>query len=94
MEYHDNQKISLGDIVELDMPEGTERAKVVMLGSNYEHLELSESFEKWVKKDKILETDSIVIEWIGKNPLAHDDPNSQGRQTVGLSPMFGALCVN
>jgi len=75
MEYHDNQKISLGDIFELDMSDGRERAKVVMLGSNYQHLELSESFETWVKKDKILDTDSIVLEWIGKNPLAHDNPN-------------------
>jgi len=75
MEYFDNQEIILGDIVTLDMPEGREQAKVVMLGSNYEHLEIENSFETWVKKDKVLNSDSIVIEWIGANPLAHDDPN-------------------
>jgi len=45
MEYRDSQKIILGDVVEIDMPEGKEQAKVVMLGSNYSHLKLEESFE-------------------------------------------------
>lgn len=75
MEYHDRQEIKLGDIVELDMPEGRERAKVVMLGSTYQHLPLEASFESWVKKERILGIESIVVEWIGRNPLAHNDPS-------------------
>ncbi|WP_444924741.1 hypothetical protein ACJJH9_06940 [Microbulbifer sp. DLAB2-AF] len=75
MEYHDNQDVRLGGIVELGMPDGREKARVVMLGDDYKHLELEASFESWVKKDKILKSDSIVIEWLGKNPLAHSDPN-------------------
>ncbi|WP_444904430.1 hypothetical protein ACJJIU_05655 [Microbulbifer sp. CnH-101-E] len=75
MEYHDNQNVRLGGIVELDMPDGREKARVVMLGDTYKHLEFEASFESWVKKDKILKSDSIVIEWLGKNPLGHSDPN-------------------
>lgn len=73
MEYRDHQEIHLGDIIEINMPQGRERAKVVMLGENYKHLPLEPSFVSWVKEEQILAIDSIVIEWIGKNP--HDDPN-------------------
>jgi len=75
VQYFDNREIELGDIVELDMPGGRERARVVMLGCTYEHLELKGSFESWVKGEKILQESAIVIEWIGENPLAHNDPS-------------------
>tara|TARA_Y100000589_G_scaffold158058_1_gene150497 strand:+ start:1831 stop:2142 length:312 start_codon:yes stop_codon:yes gene_type:complete len=75
MKYADNQTIELGDIVELDMPKGRERARVVMLGDTYKHLMLDSSFETWVKNEKILKADSIVVEWIDKNPLEHSDHN-------------------
>lgn len=74
MEYSDDRKILLGDIVEISMPEGTEIARVVMLGESYERLELEETFISWVIKDQILEKDSIVVEWINNNPLAHNNP--------------------
>lgn len=73
MEYSDNRKILLGDLVEISIPEGTEIARVVMLGESYERLELEETFISWVIKDQILEKDSIVVEWINNNPLAHNN---------------------
>ncbi|WIO73519.1 hypothetical protein QP938_09425 [Porticoccaceae bacterium LTM1] len=75
MDYRDHKKIQLGDIVELEMPDGQERARVVMLGDTYKHLQLEASFESWVKESRLLESDSIVVEWLGKNPLAHNDPD-------------------
>ncbi|WP_185234334.1 hypothetical protein [Teredinibacter franksiae] len=74
MEYRDEQEIALGDIVELDMPNGRSQGRVVMLGENYEYLELESTFETWVKSENILDADSVVIEWINENPLEHDDP--------------------
>jgi hypothetical protein len=56
------------------MPEGLELAIVVMLGKNYQHLALVQCFKEWVFKEQILETDSIVVEWGGKNPLEHNNP--------------------
>ncbi|MCU7942770.1 MAG: hypothetical protein KZQ87_08840 [Candidatus Thiodiazotropha sp. (ex Cardiolucina cf. quadrata)] len=75
MEYANGKEIILGDIIEISMPEGMEVARVVMLGESYERLELEKSFEEWVLKDSILDNDSIVVEWVGRNPLEHNDPN-------------------
>ncbi len=74
MNYTDGKEVQLGDLIEIDMPEGLELARVVMLGENYQHLELEQSFKEWVLKEQILETNSIVIEWVGKNPLEHNNP--------------------
>ncbi len=74
MKYYDRSEIKLGDIVTVPVPEGSEKARVVMLGDTYEHLDIDEGFLVWVKKDKILEETSVVVEWIDSNPFAHDEP--------------------
>ncbi|MCG7947146.1 MAG: hypothetical protein N0C84_12465 [Candidatus Thiodiazotropha taylori] len=74
MNYTDGKEVQLGDLIEIDMPKGLKLARVVMLGENYQHLELGQSFKEWVLKEQILETNSIVIEWVGKNPLEHNNP--------------------
>ncbi len=56
------------------VPEGTAKARVVMLGDTYEHLDIDPRFVTWVKTERELKEDSIVVEWIGQNPLAHEDP--------------------
>jgi hypothetical protein len=74
MRYRDGSTIMLGDIVSVPMPGGREKARVVMLGDTYEHLNIDGQFLSWVKNDKVLEGTAIVIEWLGNNPLAHNDP--------------------
>jgi len=74
MKYYDRSEIKLGDIVTLPVPEGIEKARVVMLGDTYEHLDIDERFLVWVIKEKILERTSVVVEWLDSNPFAHDDP--------------------
>ena len=74
MTYHDGSNISLGDVVSVAMPGGNGRARVVMLGDSYEHLDIDKQFLAWVMRDKVLESSSIVVEWLGSNPLAHNDP--------------------
>ncbi|MCG8068354.1 MAG: hypothetical protein JAY84_10865 [Candidatus Thiodiazotropha taylori] len=61
-------------MIEIDMPDGLELARVVMLGEDYQLLVLEQSFKDWVLKEQVLETDSIVVEWVGKNPLNHNNP--------------------
>jgi len=73
MNYHDGSTVRLGDVVKVPIPKGTGRARVVMLGDTYEHLEIDSQFISWVKTDKMLKADSIVIEWLEDNPFAHDD---------------------
>lgn len=73
MKYSNNKKVFLGDIVTVPVPGGTTKAQVVMLGETYEHLDIDKQFLSWVKESKVLKPDSIVIEWIGENPFAHND---------------------
>lgn len=74
MRYHDGFPVALGDVVVVPVPSGTARARVVMLGDTYEHLDLEQGFLSWVKADRVLRPGAIVIEWLGQNPFAQDDP--------------------
>ena len=75
MKYHDGTTITLGDVVTVPVPDGTAKARVVMLGETYEHMDIDAQFLDWVKAEKTLDAEAIVIEWIDANPFAHDDPN-------------------
>jgi len=74
MHYHDGSLVRLGDLVDVPVPAGTARARVVMLGDTYEHLNVEANFLSWVNAERILRNTAVVIEWIGENPFAHDDP--------------------
>jgi hypothetical protein len=74
MKYQDGSTVNLGDIVRVPVPGGTARARVVMLGDTYHHLNLDESFLSWVKEERKLGATSIVLEWLGSNPFSHNDP--------------------
>ena len=56
------------------IPGGNAKARVVMLGESYEHLEIDARFVEWVKSDRVLAPSSIVIEWLASNPFTHDNP--------------------
>jgi len=58
-----------------------------MLGDTYEHLKLEESFLRWVKAERILESTSVVVEWLGSNPFAHDDPKYAPVSKYAFSPV-------
>jgi hypothetical protein len=75
MEYRDGSRISLGDIVSVPIPHGTAKARVVMLGDTYEHInDIDEGFLKWVIAERKLDESGIVVEWVGENPFAHHNP--------------------
>jgi hypothetical protein len=74
MRYRDGSEVALGDVVSIPLPDGSAKARVVMLGDTYEHLAIEPSFLEWVKRDRLLNMSSIVVEWVGANPFAHDDP--------------------
>jgi len=74
MIYHDGSPVSLGDVVQVALPGGTAKARMVMLGDSYEHLDIDPQFLVWVKRDRVLEPSHVVVEWLDANPFAHDDP--------------------
>jgi hypothetical protein len=73
MQYHDGSTAKLGDLVSVPVPSGKAKARIVMLGDTYEHLDIDATFVSWVKKEKKLAPNEIVIEWLEENPFAHND---------------------
>ena len=45
-----------------------------MLGETYEHLDIDQQFLTWFMRDRVLEPSQVVVEWLEKNPFAHNDP--------------------
>ena len=74
MKYHNGSLANLGDIVIIPLPTGNAKARIVMLGDTREHLDIDKQFLDWVKNENMLEASQVVVEWIGRNPLAHNDP--------------------
>ena len=62
MKYPDGQIIELGDTVSLDMPNGWQEARVVMLGSTREHLEINQDSLDWYGSEGMDSTD-ILVQW-------------------------------
>lgn len=87
MNYHDGTEVRLGDTVSLPIPEGKALARVVMLGATYEHLDIDARFIEWVNEERILKSDAVVVEWLGDNPFAHDDPNYAPVGNYVFSPL-------
>jgi hypothetical protein len=72
MNYSDGLEVRLGDLVSVPVPNGNAIARVIMLGDSREHLDIDPDFLEWVQDSDVLRSDSVVIEWEGVNPLAHD----------------------
>jgi len=87
MQYYDGSLVALGDIVNVPVPGGTAKARVVMLGETYEHLEIDAQFLSWVEKERILEPTSVVIEWLEANPFEHNDPQYAPVGNYMFSPL-------
>ena len=74
MTYYDGSPVTLGDIVTIPLQDGSAQARVVMLGDTQEHLDIDEQFVQWVQSERLLEPSQVVVEWVTRNPFAHDDP--------------------
>jgi len=87
MKYHDGSTVHLGDIVSVPVPSGAAKARVVMLGETYEHLDIDSDFLAWVQGDSVLDRTSVVVEWIETNPFANDDPKYAPVGNYMFSPL-------
>lgn len=74
MQYHDGQLVLLGDTVLLPIPDGKAQARIVMLGDTGEHSEIDPKFLSWIGSANLLRPTAVVVEWIDRNPFAHQDP--------------------
>jgi len=87
MNYADGNPIALGDIVSVLVgPNKFVKARVVMVGDTYKHLDIDKEFVEWVTKERKLEKSSVVVEWIQANPFAENDPKYAPVSNYMFSP--------
>lgn len=87
MQYHDGSPVFLGDIVRIPVSGTFVRARVVMLGATYEHLDIDPQFLTWVTRDRVLDADRVVLEYLDANPFTHDDPKYAPVGNYMFSPL-------
>ena len=58
-----------------------------MRGNTYKHLEIDPKFFTWVEHDRVLDPDHIVLEWLDKNPFAHENPKYASVGNYMFSPL-------
>ncbi len=76
MKYHCGTDVMIGDEIMVSYGQDQESlARVVAIGVDMAANDIDESFYSWAKRESIIDKDTIVVEWIGSNPLAHNDPN-------------------
>lgn len=66
----------IGDEIKVQIGPGRESlARVVAIGTDLVDDDIDESFYEWAKRESIIGKDTVVVEWIGSNPLSHNEPN-------------------
>jgi len=65
----------IGDEIMVQIgPNQETSARVVAIGTNLAADDIDESFYAWAKRESIIGKDTVVVEWIGANPLSQNDP--------------------
>lgn len=64
-------------------------ARVVAIGLNLVVEDIDRNFYDWAKRENIITDQTVVVEWIGQNPLAHDDSHYA---PVGNYMTLSSLC--
>lgn len=76
MKYECGTNVMLGDEVMVQAgPNRESLARVVAIGRDMAIPGIDQSFYSWAKNEGIIDKDTVVVEWIGPNPLAHENPN-------------------
>ena len=90
MKYSCGTEVMLGDEIMASYgPEEEALARVVAIGLDSAVENIERQFYDWVKEEGIISDESVIIEWMDENPLAHNDPNYA---PVGNYMTLASLC--
>jgi len=74
MKYECGTEVKLGDRIMSGYGPGKEAlAKVVAIGTDLAIYEIDQDFYSWAKSEGIIGKETVVIEWLEKNPFEHND---------------------
>ena len=66
----------LGDEIMVQYGPGQESlARIVAIGTDLVIDEIDQGFYSWAKSESIIDENTVTVEWVDANPLAHNDPN-------------------
>jgi hypothetical protein len=90
MKYECGTEVMLGDEIMVGHgPHKEVLARVVTIGTDQAIDGIDQKFYSWAKRERIIDKDTVVVEWISANPLAHDDPH---HAPVGNYMTIHSLC--
>ncbi len=76
MKYQCGTNVMLGDEIMVEHSLGQKSlARVIVIGEDLVIDEIDKRFYSWAKSEGIIKSSTVVVEWIGANPLEHNDPN-------------------
>jgi hypothetical protein len=76
MKYECGTNVMLGDEIMVQYgPDQESLARVVAIGTDSVIDEIDQGFYSWAKSESIIDKNTVTIEWVGANPLSHNDPN-------------------
>ncbi len=76
MKYECGTNVMLGDEIMVGYgPDQESLARVVAIGIDSAIKEIDQEYYSWVKSEGIINKETVVVEWLGTNPLEHNDPN-------------------
>ncbi len=91
MKYECGTEVMLYDVITVGYgPDQESMARVVAIGADLAIDEIDQAFYSWAKREGIINEETVVIEWLGVNPLGHDDPNYA---PVGNYMTLQCLCL-
>jgi hypothetical protein len=75
MKYRCGTDVMLDDEIMVAYgPNQESLARVVAIGLDSVIDDIDQVYYSWAKNENIINKDSVVVEWIGKNPLSHNNP--------------------
>lgn len=75
MNYSCGKEVMLGDVIKVEYGANKcAKARVVAIGLKKAHKDIDGKYYRWAKREKVIDENTAVVEWIGNNPLAHNNP--------------------
>jgi hypothetical protein len=76
MRYECGTEVMLGDVIMVGCgPDQETLARIVAIGTDFVIDGIDQEFYSWAKSEGIINEETVVIEWLGVNPLEHNDLN-------------------
>jgi hypothetical protein len=76
MKYSCGNNVLLGDYITVQIgPEKYHEVQIIAIGMKLKTIDINDDEWEWMITENIINENSVIVQFVGENPLAHDDPN-------------------